>query len=258
MISQDVALSLIRDRPWHHAFEIVPGVRTTGTYDPEGLWTELRLPDDLTGVSLADVGASNGYFSFAARRRGARVVAFDARHKDNSGFGLLQHINGMSDIEHHHINVLDITREAFGEFDIVLALGLLYHVSDPYLALANCAALARDRLLVESYCIDSPTSPELAAQPIMRFCSDPVRFPDQGNVNEDRSVFWGFSSTCLRQMVEDVGFAVRRTGVREDRVLIDSTRQVAKDKTRLNLAYRAFPRTPVGAAPDDPVAWTMF
>jgi tRNA (mo5U34)-methyltransferase len=69
------------------------------------LFDELQLPEDMSGISLADVGASNGYFSFMARKRGAKVEAFDFRHKDNSGFGLAQYINGMSDIEHHHVNV---------------------------------------------------------------------------------------------------------------------------------------------------------
>jgi 2-polyprenyl-3-methyl-5-hydroxy-6-metoxy-1,4-benzoquinol methylase len=66
---------------------------TTPTIPPD-YGQELELPNDLHGFSLADIGASNGYFSFAARQRGARVVAFDFRHKDNSGLGLGQYING--------------------------------------------------------------------------------------------------------------------------------------------------------------------
>ena len=84
----------------------------------------------MNGMSLADVGACNGYFSFEARKRGARVVAFDIRHKDNSGFGLAQYINGLTDIEHHQINILDVQPGEHGPFDIVLAMGLLYHMPD--------------------------------------------------------------------------------------------------------------------------------
>jgi len=177
MFDKDLALKLIHAKPWHHDFEIIPGVRTKGAYDPTHLWNQLQLPANLAGTSIADIGASNGYFGFQARRRGARVTAFDFRHKDNSGFGLAQYINGMTDIEHHQINVLNITPERFGQFDIVLALGLLYHICDPYHALANCAALSRDRLLIESYCIDALLPKQLASEPIMRFISDPDRFP---------------------------------------------------------------------------------
>ena len=218
MFDKDVALKLIQGKPWHHDFEILPGVRTNGSYNPAGMWNELQLPEDMNGVSLADVGASNGYFSFQARQRGARVVAFDFRHKDNSGFGLAQYINGMSDIEHHQVNVLDITPEKYGKFDVVLALGLLYHVCDPYRALANCAALSRERLLLESYCIDALLPKQVAAEPMMRFISDHDRFPNRGQPNTDRSNFWGFTSVCLERMVEDVNVSVKRKNVRHDRV----------------------------------------
>jgi tRNA (mo5U34)-methyltransferase len=259
MVETSVALQLIKGRPWHHDFEIVAGVRTFGSYDPATLWSALRLPEDLRGTSLADVGASNGYFSFEARKRGARVVAFDFRHKDNSGFGLAQYINGMSDIEHHQINVLDLDVDVYGQFDVVLALGLLYHISDPYLALANCAALAGTRLLIESYCIDASVPKPLCDEPVMRFISDPARFPTHGNVNHDRSNFWGFTSLCLRRMVEDVGFTVRGANVYRDRVLVDAERAVSgQNQTRLPIAYGAMQAVPAGGDLESPDAWTIF
>jgi tRNA (mo5U34)-methyltransferase len=234
-------------------------VRTRGSYNPEGLWHELRLPLDMNGTSLADVGASNGYFSFEARKRGARVVAFDVRHRDNSGFGLAQYINGLNDIEHHHVNVLDIDADRHGQFDIVLAMGLLYHTADPYRALANCAALARERLVIESYCIDALLPATLASEPLIRFISDPQRFPGQGQPNAHRSNFWGFTAECLQRMVADVGFAVRSSNVRSDRVLLDAWRLTGDQTvTRSRLAYGVRPLIEVGGNPDDADAWTMF
>jgi tRNA (mo5U34)-methyltransferase len=259
MFDKDLALKLIQGKPWHHDFEILPGVRTHGSYDPARLWNELQLPSDMSGMSLADVGASNGYFSFQARQRGARVAAFDFRHKDNSGFGLVQYINGITDIEHHQINVLDLTPEKFGQFDIVLALGLLYHVCDPYRALANCAALSRSRLLIESYCIDAVLPKQVASEPIMKFISDPDRFPKQGQLNSDRSNFWGFTSVCLLRMVEDVNFTVVRKNVHRDRVFIDAKRTASDDaQTRLSIAYGSVPTFVRGDNPDDSKAWKIF
>ena len=258
MVETNVAVRLIQGKPWHHAFEIVPGVRTQGTYDPIRMWNELQLAEDLHGTSLADVGASNGYFSFEARRRGARVVAFDFRHKDNSGFGLAQYINGLSDIEHHHVNVLDMKVETYGQFDVVLALGLFYHTSDPYLSVANCAALSRKRLLIESTCIDESLPQGLRDQPIMRFIADPVRSPT-GHVNGDRSNFWGFTSACLRSMLEDVGFAAMRTNVCDGRVFIDAARVLKDDQdTRQSIAYGVRPVVPTGTDVNDKDAWHLF
>lgn len=258
-MDKDLAWNLVKDRPWHHSFEVIPGVRTPGSYVPDDLWKELQLPDDLSGLSVADVGASNGYFSFEARKRGARVVAFDFRHKDNSGFALAQHVNGLVDIEHHHINVLDISQEQFGQFDIVLALGLLYHVADPYRALANCASLSSDRLLIESYCIDPILSVAEASRTIMKFIPDCARFPEHGDVNQDRSNFWGFTSACLQRVVEDVGFAVKGMNVRGDRVFIDAARNILSSaETRQSIAYGVMKRLPRGDNADDPASWTLF
>jgi len=258
MVETSVAQRLVQDKPWHHEFEIVPGVRTRGTYNPLPMWNELQLPEDLRGMSLADVGASNGYFSFEARRRGARVAAFDFRHKDNSGFGLAQYINGLDDIEHHHVNVLDMTPARYGQYDVVLALGLFYHTSDPYMALANCAALSRKRLFVESYCIDHSLPEGLRNEPLMRFIPDAERFPS-GGLNHDRSNFWGFTSVCLRRMVEDLGFTVQRADVRGDRVLLDTERAVTDaSATRLWLAYEVRAAVPAGPHPDEPDSWTIF
>jgi tRNA (mo5U34)-methyltransferase len=257
MVEKDIALKLITGRKWFHDYEIIPGVRTFGSYTPADLWTELQLPDDLSGLSLADVGASNGYFSFEARRRGARVVAFDYRHKDNSGFGLAQYINGLHDIEHHHLNVLDVTRERFGEFDIVLALGLFYHTPDPYRALLNCAGLCKELLFIESYCIDFSLPRRMAKESIVRFLPDPLRFPGQKQPNDDRSNFWGFSSKCLQCMVDDVGFTVTHTRVREDRALICSVRSGIEEKDlRVQIGYGYHPVIPVGKNPEEPESWT--
>ena len=143
-----------------------------------------------------------------------------------------------------------------GPFDIVLALGLLYHTPDPYRALANCAALSRERLVVEAYCIDELLPGGLASDPVMRFIPDATRFPGQGQPSADRSNFWGFSATCLQRMVEDVGFAVRRTNVRSERVLMDAWRLVSDPAVmRLNLGYGVRPRIPVGGNLDEPNAW---
>jgi hypothetical protein len=154
---------------------------------------------------------------------------------------------------------LDITANQYGQFDIVLALGLLYHVADPYRALVNCAALSRDRLLIESYCIDASLPPALTAEPVMRFISDPQRFPQEGRPNMDRSNFWGFTAVCLHRLVEDVGFAVRRTIVRKHRVLIEAGRVLFDDSaTRRHIAYDVMSPIRVSRNPGDPSGWHLF
>jgi len=257
-LDKETALKLVRAHSWHHDWEIIPGVRTNGSYDPTVIWPQLQLPEDMTGITLADVGASSGYFSFEANRRGAEVDAFDYRHSDNSGFGLAQHINGMYDVDHHHVNILDsIDWCTMGYYQVVLCMGLLYHTPDPYKALVNCAYLAGKRLIVESYCADNTGLAVGCAIPAMVFLSDPYRFPGRGQPNDDRSNFWCFTSTCLRLMVEDIGFSVDRCEVIGQRVLLDCHR--VEQKTRVaELGYDVMPRLACGEDKDDPASWRIF
>lgn len=253
----DQAKQLIAGHPWHHAFEVIPGVRTQGSYDPTFLLEKLDLPKDLSGVTVADLGASNGYFSFVLRQRGARVTAFDFRHKDNSGFGLLQLINGLDDITHHHINVLDVTADRFGQFDIVLCLGLLYHVSEPYRLLSNCAGLDKHKLFVETYCIDKHLPVDFANIPLARFIPDPERLPGYQQPNQDTSNFWGFTSKCVELMIRDLGYHVERVEVWRSRCLVEA-QAPQKRVNRDHIAYGLIPHVPVGQNPLDSKSWTIF
>jgi tRNA (mo5U34)-methyltransferase len=250
MLDIETTRKLVASVKWHHDWEILPGLRTKGSYSPKGMLDALRLPDDMTGMTVADVGASNGYFSFALRARGAKVTAFDYRHRDNSGFGLAQLINGMDDIAHHHVNVSGLDTSRHGVFDVVLALGLLYHTADPFTALSRAAGLSKGRLFVESYCDQS--LPGLDA----RFIPDCGRFADDGTAHGDRSNFWCFSPGCLRAMVEDVGFRVDREETGGDRTLLEATR--TGNNAREGLAFGVMARDPVGEYPLDPASWRIF
>jgi tRNA (mo5U34)-methyltransferase len=241
---------LVASVKWHHDWEILPGLRTRGSYDPAFMLAALGLPDDMTGMTVADVGASNGFFSFALRARGAKVTAFDYRHEDNSGFGLARRILGIDDIVHHHGNVSGLDPSRHGVFDVVLALGLLYHTADPFTALSRVAGLSKSRLFVESYCDPSLTGQEA------RFIPDCGRFTDSGTAHGDRSNFWCFSPSCLRAMVEDVGFSILREDTGGDRTLLEAVR--TGNNAREGLAFGVMARDPVGADPMDPASWRIF
>ncbi len=68
---------------WHQSYEIAPGVKTPGSYDPMFLFDEMALPSLLT-VSGFSTSAHLVVF-LAAQKRGASVVALDYRPKDRHG-----------------------------------------------------------------------------------------------------------------------------------------------------------------------------
>jgi tRNA (mo5U34)-methyltransferase len=70
---------------WYHTIQLRPDVRTAGIFDHASFLDHYRFPDDLSGLSVLDIGASDGFFSFEFERRGAAsVTAVDTNSYDGS------------------------------------------------------------------------------------------------------------------------------------------------------------------------------
>lgn len=142
---------------WYHSIElpggdVIPGLQTVGQ-----LRTRLKqfpIPEDLSGKRVLDIGAWDGWFSFEMERRGASVVATDL--VSNPKFLLARDMLN-SKVEYRVSSVYDLRPEQLGHFDIVLFLGVLYHLKHPLLGLERVCALGRDLVCVESYVTDDGT-----------------------------------------------------------------------------------------------------
>jgi tRNA (mo5U34)-methyltransferase len=124
---------------WFHNMNL-RGVQTApnhflGDY-PRIKWEKFAhaLPMDLTGKSVLDIGCNAGFYSIQMQRRGAeRVLGIDQEDKYLSQARLAADLSGAS-IEFRRLSVYDIA-ELNEQFDIVLFLGVLYHLRYPLLAL---------------------------------------------------------------------------------------------------------------------------
>ena len=134
----------IRDRvaalgPWFHNLDL-NGVKTApdhflGDY-PAVKWRHFAdaIPADLSGKSVLDIGCNAGFYSLEMKRRGAaRVLAIDYDEGYLRQARFAAEVSGL-DIEFAQLSVYDVG--ALGErFDLVLFLGVLYHLRHPLLAL---------------------------------------------------------------------------------------------------------------------------
>jgi tRNA (mo5U34)-methyltransferase len=141
---------------WYHSMDLGDGIRTSGLYDPAARVDRYRLPD-LHGKTVLDVGAWDGFWSFEAERRGAeRVLATDSfswsgkNWGSKSGFELARRLLGSS-VEDRTIDVLDLSPDTVGRFDVVLFLGVLYHMRHPQLALDRVASVCDELLVLETH-----------------------------------------------------------------------------------------------------------
>ena len=125
--------------PWFHNLDL-GGVLTApdhflGDY-PRVKWRAFAdaLPADLHGRTVLDVGCNAGFYSIEMKRRGAeRVVAIDSDARYLQQARLAAEVSGV-EIELRQLSVYDVA--AIGErFDVVLFMGVFYHLRHPLLAL---------------------------------------------------------------------------------------------------------------------------
>src|SRR3954469_24509944 len=145
--------------PWFHRIDLGDGIVTKTESvmgepvdHPRETWELIRqcLPVDLAGKSVLDVGCNGGFYCVEAKRRGAsRVLGVDGQRQHVRQAVFVRKVLGL-DIEYRRMNVYELNRRTVGEFDITLALGLLYHLKHLVLALENLYEVTRETLIIET------------------------------------------------------------------------------------------------------------
>ncbi|MBV8489308.1 MAG: DUF1698 domain-containing protein [Candidatus Eremiobacteraeota bacterium] len=142
--------------PWWHTIDFGNGVVSKGEQRLERMQLKsdrvfTRL--DLNGKSVLDLGTAQGGFALEAWRRGARpVVCVDLFAEENHrAFNLVKELTGaeLAYVD-HNLNTPDIDLSFLGEFDVVLALGLIYHLSHPLAAIRAMSKITREVLVIET------------------------------------------------------------------------------------------------------------
>jgi tRNA (mo5U34)-methyltransferase len=190
----------IREVTWYHQIDLGSGIITPGTDNTLARLAMIGLPEDLRGRTVLDIGAWDGAFSFEAERRGAdRVVAVDSFCWNGEGWGskkgfeCARRLLG-SRVEDREVEVLDLSPDTVGVFDLVLCLGVLYHMRHPLLALERIASVCRGQLMLWTH-VD------------MLDCERPAAALYPGTeLNDDPTNWWGLNPAAVSGMLGTAGF----------------------------------------------------
>jgi tRNA (mo5U34)-methyltransferase len=212
-------------KPWHHLID-VRGVATKTESawgddldHPRVLWESVsELLPSLEGKRVLDVGCNDGFFLFACRRLGAKeVVGVEVREHYYDHAVLVNRLLDLGGITIHLMSAYDVG-EALGQFDVTLALGLIYHLKNPFLFLERVSAITTSTIIVETAVRNSNDDLrnrelERIGAPCMEFIENPP-----SDLNPEGGPNWWVPNTeCVSAMLRVCGFP--QTLVASERIL---------------------------------------
>ena len=204
---------------WFHNLDL-GGVKTApdhflGDY-PEVKWQRFAssIPDDLTGKSVLDVGCNAGFYSIQMKRRGAnRVVGIDSDEKYLEQARFAAKVSGV-EIEFRNLSVYRVgdLRE---KFDLVLFMGVLYHLRHPLLALELLhehvvadLLVAQSMLRGSSESIDVPPDFPFWESELFRNEKFPCMYFVEKRYANDPTNWWIPNRACFEAMLRSAGFKI--------------------------------------------------
>jgi tRNA (mo5U34)-methyltransferase len=232
---------------WFHNIDLA-GVKTApshflGDY-PAFKWKKFEhaLPQDLRGKSVLDIGCNAGFYSLELKRRGAeKTLGIDTDPDYLAQARFAAEVRG-AEIEFRELSVYDV-RQLGRKFDIVLFMGVLYHLRHPLLALdllyehvvgdvlvfqsmlrgsSELREVSEDRPFAETAHFDQPSYPKMHFVE-RRYAGDPTNW-------------WIPNKACVEAMLRSAGFEILENP--EDEVYV-CRRGERPFETKLSMPSRA-------------------
>lgn len=107
----------------------------------------------LDGLRVLDLACLEGLYAVELARHGAKVVGIEGREANIAKARFAQEVLGLKQLEFHQDDVRNLGRDQYGEFDVVLCLGILYHLDEPdvFFFLEDIAEVCRGIVLVDTH-----------------------------------------------------------------------------------------------------------
>ncbi len=219
MTRENIEVKVAELGPWFHNLDL-GGVKTApnhflGDY-PNIKFRKLApaIPADLTGKSVLDIGCNAGFYAMELKRRGAaRVVGTDTDPRYLAQARFAAEVNGL-DVEFRELSVYDVA--LLGErFDLVVFMGVLYHLRHPLLALDLIHEHVAGDLLLFQTMQRGSTEIDPVREDYDFFEMDHLESPGypkmvffEHRYSHDPTNWWAPNAACAEAMLRASGFRI--------------------------------------------------
>ena len=208
--------------PWFHNLHL-PGGRRTAPDHPLGdfpafKWREIapHLPDDLGGARALDIGCNAGFYSFELARRGADVLAVDVdEHYLRQARWAADEFELSERVAFRRCGVYELGELGESDFDVVLFLGVLYHLRHPLLALDVVSGLVGGTLVVQTLTmpgderLDTPPDLSIEERDELTRPGWPAMAFVEHELAGDPTNWWAPNAACVEAMLRSCGLRIR-------------------------------------------------
>ena len=250
MTKEEILAGLEQLQPWFHCIDLGNNIRTKTrsaigepVEHPAPTWQRVQaaLPNQINGKSVLDVGCNAGFYSIEMKRRGAaRVLGVDSQRDLIRQAQFVRQVLDL-DIDYRRMSVYDLDPLTMGQFDVTLALGLIYHCKHLVLALEKLFAITRELLILETAIYPPEKVPESfeydegGSRPTLH----PLAYIENTADAKEAIYNWFVPSVkSLTALLRSVGFSRVETfpGVQSDRVVMACHKTEAYPDSR-SIAY---------------------
>ena len=204
--------------PWFHNLHLPEGRETAPDHPlgdfPRFKWSEIapHVPADLTGWTALDIGCNAGFYSFELARRGARVTGLEVnRHYLRQARWAARRFG--ADVEFREGDVYDLVG-AGEQWDLVLFMGVLYHLRHPLLALDAVAAATRRLLVLQTLTmpgderVSAPDDLDIDERDRLLEPGWPTMAFVEKRLADDETNWWAPNAACVEAMARSAGLRI--------------------------------------------------
>jgi tRNA (mo5U34)-methyltransferase len=206
--------------PWFHNLHLPDGRQTAPDHPlgdfPSFKWREIapHLPTNLDGWSALDIGCNAGFYSFQLAQRGARVTGLELdEHYLRQARWAADRFGVAEGIELRQGSVYDLV--ASGEqWDIVLFMGVLYHLRHPLLALDAVAAATKRLLVLQTLTmpgderVPAPADLDIDERERLLQRGWPAMAFIERRLADDETNWWAPNAACVEAMARSAGLQI--------------------------------------------------